>query len=99
MQEEIFGPVLPIVTVSDMDDAINFINEREKPLALYIFCSNKKEAKRMIEETTSGGVTVNDVMMHYSLSSLPFGGVGENEDPSSMFAFVHVLQININSLT
>lgn len=42
MQEEIFGPVLPIVTVSDMDDAINFINEREKPLALYIFCSDKK---------------------------------------------------------
>lgn len=42
MQEEIFGPVLPIVTVSDMDDAISFINEREKPLALYIFCSDKK---------------------------------------------------------
>ena len=42
MQEEIFGPLLPIVTVSDMDDAINFINEREKPLALYIFCSDKK---------------------------------------------------------
>lgn len=42
MQEEIFGPLLPIVTVSDMDDAIRFINEREKPLALYIFCSNKK---------------------------------------------------------
>ncbi|KAM7413727.1 hypothetical protein PAMA_020891 [Pampus argenteus] len=78
MQEEIFGPLLPIVTVSDMDDAINFINEREKPLALYIFCSDKKAIKRMIEETTSGGVTVNDVMMHYTLSSLPFGGVGQS---------------------
>uniref|UniRef100_A0A665WRX7 Aldehyde dehydrogenase n=1 Tax=Echeneis naucrates TaxID=173247 RepID=A0A665WRX7_ECHNA len=78
MQEEIFGPLLPIVTVSDMDDAIRFINEREKPLALYIFCSDKKAVRRMMEETTSGGVTVNDVMMHYTLSSLPFGGVGHS---------------------
>uniref|UniRef100_A0A667XGG0 Aldehyde dehydrogenase n=1 Tax=Myripristis murdjan TaxID=586833 RepID=A0A667XGG0_9TELE len=78
MQEEIFGPLLPIVTVSDMDDAIRFINEREKPLALYIFCSDKKAVKRMIDETTSGGVTVNDVMMHCALSSLPFGGVGQS---------------------
>lgn len=101
MQEEIFGPLLPIVTVSDMDDAVRFINDREKPLALYIFCSNKKvrtiqhagiegvsaspfllfsltqAVKRMIEETSSGGVTVNDVLMHYALCSLPFGGVGE----------------------
>ena len=102
MREEIFGPVLPIVTVGDMDDAIRFINEREKPLALYIFCSDKKVSshtqearspgtnssrssssrvpqavKRMIEETSSGGVTVNDVMMHYTLCSLPFGGVGK----------------------
>ncbi|KAG7254741.1 hypothetical protein CRUP_033263 [Coryphaenoides rupestris] len=74
MQEEIFGPVLPIVTVSDMDEAIRFVNEREKPLALYIFCSDKTAVKKMINETTSGGVTVNDVMMHYTLSSLPFGG-------------------------
>ncbi|XP_058490047.1 aldehyde dehydrogenase, dimeric NADP-preferring-like [Solea solea] len=78
MQEEIFGPLLPIVTVSDMDDAIRFVNEREKPLAMYIFCSDKKAAKKMIGETTSGGVTVNDVMMHYTLSSLPFGGVGQS---------------------
>uniref|UniRef100_A0A673BC63 Aldehyde dehydrogenase, dimeric NADP-preferring-like n=1 Tax=Sphaeramia orbicularis TaxID=375764 RepID=A0A673BC63_9TELE len=75
---EIFGPLLPIVAVSDMDDAIRFVNEREKPLALYIFCSDKKATKKMIEETTSGGVTVNDVMMHYTLSSLPFGGVGQS---------------------
>uniref|UniRef100_A0A672H6E9 Aldehyde dehydrogenase n=1 Tax=Salarias fasciatus TaxID=181472 RepID=A0A672H6E9_SALFA len=78
MQEEIFGPVLPIVTVSDMEDAISFINEREKPLALYIFCSDKKAINKMIDETTSGGVTVNDVMMHYTLNSLPFGGVGQS---------------------
>uniref|UniRef100_A0A4W5PF04 Aldehyde dehydrogenase n=1 Tax=Hucho hucho TaxID=62062 RepID=A0A4W5PF04_9TELE len=78
MQEEIFGPLLPIVTVSDIDDAIHFINEREKPLALYVFSSNKKVIKRMLAETTSGGVTVNDVIMHYTLNSLPFGGVGQS---------------------
>ncbi|XP_055369836.1 aldehyde dehydrogenase, dimeric NADP-preferring-like [Betta splendens] len=78
MQEEIFGPLLPIVAVSDMDDAIRFINEREKPLALYIFSTDKQATKRMIDETTSGGVTVNDVMIHYTLSSLPFGGVGQS---------------------
>ncbi|XP_061538105.1 aldehyde dehydrogenase, dimeric NADP-preferring-like isoform X1 [Phycodurus eques] len=78
MQEEIFGPLLPIVTVSGLDEAIHFINDREKPLALYIFSSDKKVTKKMIEETTSGGVTVNDVMMHYTLISLPFGGVGQS---------------------
>ncbi|XP_064831391.1 aldehyde dehydrogenase family 3 member A2-like isoform X2 [Oncorhynchus masou masou] len=91
MQEEIFGPLLPIVTVSDIDEAIHFINEREKPLALYVFSSNKKVIqdiplsvsvhkviKRMLAETTSGGVTVNDVIMHYTLNSLPFGGVGQS---------------------
>ncbi|XP_061781997.1 aldehyde dehydrogenase, dimeric NADP-preferring [Nerophis lumbriciformis] len=78
MQEEIFGPLLPIVTVSGVEEAISFINEREKPLALYIFSSDKKTIKKMIEETTSGGVTVNDVMMHYTLNSLPFGGVGQS---------------------
>ncbi|TTO95309.1 Fatty aldehyde dehydrogenase [Bagarius yarrelli] len=76
MQEEIFGPVLPIVTVSDLNEAIRFINDRDKPLALYIFSSDKKVIKRMLNETTSGGVVVNDVMIHYTISSLPFGGVG-----------------------
>ncbi|XP_067101910.1 aldehyde dehydrogenase family 3 member A2-like [Osmerus mordax] len=78
MQEEIFGPLLPIVPVSDLDDAIRFINEREKPLALYVFSCDKNTIKRMLAETTSGGVTVNDVMMHYTLNSLPFGGVGNS---------------------
>nr|XP_061797186.1 LOW QUALITY PROTEIN: aldehyde dehydrogenase, dimeric NADP-preferring-like [Nerophis lumbriciformis] len=78
MQEEIFGPLLPIVTVSGLNDAINFINERDKPLALYIFSSDNKVIEKMIGETTSGGVTVNDVLMHYTLNSLPFGGVGQS---------------------
>ncbi|XP_019401279.1 PREDICTED: fatty aldehyde dehydrogenase isoform X1 [Crocodylus porosus] len=76
MQEEIFGPVLPIVTVKNVDEAIQFINQREKPLALYVFSNDKKLIKRVIAETSSGGVTANDVIMHYSLPSLPFGGVG-----------------------
>ncbi|XP_076832571.1 aldehyde dehydrogenase, dimeric NADP-preferring isoform X2 [Brachyhypopomus gauderio] len=78
MQEEIFGPVLPIVTVSDVGEAIRFINERPKPLALYIFSSNKKVVKKMLNETTSGGVLVNDVIVHYTVSALPFGGVGNS---------------------
>nr|XP_004669119.1 aldehyde dehydrogenase family 3 member A2 isoform X1 [Jaculus jaculus] len=78
MQEEIFGPVLPIVPVKNADEAIHFINEREKPLALYIFSHNNKLIKQMIEETSSGGVTGNDVIMHFTLNSLPFGGVGSS---------------------
>ncbi|XP_037348291.1 aldehyde dehydrogenase family 3 member A2 isoform X1 [Talpa occidentalis] len=78
MQEEIFGPILPIVPVKNADEAIQFINEREKPLAFYVFSHNNKLVKRMIDETSSGGVTVNDVIMHFTLSSLPFGGVGSS---------------------
>ncbi|XP_065551248.1 aldehyde dehydrogenase family 3 member A2 isoform X2 [Lathamus discolor] len=78
MEEEIFGPVLPIVTVNDVDEAIEFINRREKPLALYVFSNSKKLIKRVISETSSGGVTGNDVIMHYLLSTLPFGGVGNS---------------------
>uniref|UniRef100_A0A8C0DPF9 Aldehyde dehydrogenase family 3 member A2 n=1 Tax=Balaenoptera musculus TaxID=9771 RepID=A0A8C0DPF9_BALMU len=76
MQEEIFGPILPIVPVKNADEAIQFINEREKPLAFYVFSRNTKLIKRMIDRTSSGGVTGNDVIMHFMLSSLPFGGVG-----------------------
>ncbi|XP_037021765.2 aldehyde dehydrogenase family 3 member A2 [Artibeus jamaicensis] len=78
MQEEIFGPVLPIVPVKNADEAIKFINGREKPLAFYVFSHNNKLVQRMIDSTSSGGVTVNDVIMHFTLSSLPFGGVGSS---------------------
>ncbi|XP_072738605.1 aldehyde dehydrogenase family 3 member A2 isoform X1 [Ciconia boyciana] len=78
MEEEIFGPVLPILTVKSVDEAIEFINGREKPLALYVFSNNKKLIKRVISETSSGGVTGNDVIMHFFLSTLPFGGVGNS---------------------
>ncbi|NXE43554.1 AL3A2 dehydrogenase, partial [Ptilorrhoa leucosticta] len=78
MEEEIFGPVLPIVTVKSVEEAIEFINLREKPLALYVFSNNKQLIRRVISETSSGGVTANDVIMHSVLPDLPFGGVGHS---------------------
>uniref|UniRef100_A0A8C8LT51 Aldehyde dehydrogenase n=1 Tax=Oncorhynchus tshawytscha TaxID=74940 RepID=A0A8C8LT51_ONCTS len=78
MQEEIFGPLLPILTVSGVDEAINFINKGEKPLALYIFSPDDKVIKKVIAETSSGGVLANDCLVHYSVSALPFGGVGNS---------------------
>lgn len=76
MQEEIFGPILPIVNVENAYEAINFINSREKPLALYIFSSNQSIIEQILENTSSGGVTVNDTIMHIGVDSMPFGGVG-----------------------
>ncbi|XP_039703426.1 aldehyde dehydrogenase, dimeric NADP-preferring isoform X2 [Pteropus medius] len=78
MQEEIFGPIMPIVCVRSLEEAIQFINQREKPLALYVFSQNDKVIKKMIAETSSGGVTANDVIVHISVHSLPFGGVGHS---------------------
>lgn len=76
MQEEIFGPVLPIVSANTIDDAINFINDREKPLALYVFTANSQHAERVMSMTSSGGVVINDVLMHVAIDTLPFGGCG-----------------------
>nr|XP_002124149.3 fatty aldehyde dehydrogenase-like isoform X1 [Ciona intestinalis] len=78
MQQEMFGPILLVVTVKDMDEAIAVVNSREKPLAMYIFAKNKKLVNKILSNTSSGGVTVNDVVMHYVPHSLPFGGVGES---------------------
>ncbi|XP_062408298.1 aldehyde dehydrogenase family 3 member A2-like [Sardina pilchardus] len=78
MQEEIFGPLLPIITVDGMEEAISFINQREKPLALYVFSSNDKLIRRMISETSSGALLANDCLVHYTISDLPFGGVGNS---------------------
>ncbi|XP_060522148.1 aldehyde dehydrogenase, dimeric NADP-preferring-like [Cylas formicarius] len=78
MQEEIFGPILPIVTVATPEEAIEFINGREKPLALYVFSTSKMEQEKFLKNTSSGGIVINDVLMHFSCSSLPFGGVGDS---------------------
>ncbi|NXE30395.1 AL3B1 dehydrogenase, partial [Ardeotis kori] len=76
MQEEIFGPILPIVVVANVDEAIDFINSRERPLAVYAFSSDDKVVRRVLERTSSGGFCGNDTLMHVTLTSLPFGGIG-----------------------
>lgn len=76
--EEIFGPILPIYEYNFLDDAINFINNNNKPLALYIFSKNKKNINRIINETSSGGVCINHSTLHYSNYHLPFGGVNNS---------------------
>lgn len=78
MSDEIFGPILPILVYENLDRAIEFINKREKPLALYYFSENNKKIKHVLKKTTSGGVTINDTIIHVANSNLPFGGVGNS---------------------
>src|SRR5690625_5438648 len=74
MQEEIFGPLLPVFTFSEIQDAINFISNNEKPLALYYFVKNK-ETQKVLENTSSGGVCINNTILHIANHHLPLGGV------------------------
>ncbi len=76
MSEEIFGPILPIVTVADVDEAMRFVNARPKPLALYAFTSSDETADRILAGTSSGGGCVNHTLLHFAPPELPFGGVG-----------------------
>lgn len=76
MQEEIFGPVLPVKTYKSVDQAVDYVNENDRPLGLYYFGSDSDERERVLSRTISGGVTVNDVIFHVSMDDLPFGGVG-----------------------
>ncbi|TMM50001.1 coniferyl aldehyde dehydrogenase [Qipengyuania marisflavi] len=76
MQEEIFGPILPVKTYSQIDEAIDYVNEHDRPLGLYYFGQDTKEREKVLQRTISGGVTVNDVVFHVSMEDLPFGGVG-----------------------
>lgn len=78
MQEEIFGPILPVITYTDMEKVIEIVNNREKPLALYIFSQNKKIIKKVTSECAFGGGCVNDVVIHLATSNMGFGGVGES---------------------
>ena len=80
MQEEIFGPLLPIVPYDTLEDALNYVQERPRPLALYYFDWDKERSERVIRETHSGGICVNEVMTHTLVDDMPFGGVG----PSGM---------------
>jgi len=78
MSEEIFGPILPIVNVESVNEAVDFIKSKPKPLSLYIFSQKKDKIKQIIDETSSGSVCVNDVIIQLSVDTLPFGGVEES---------------------
>ena len=93
MREEIFGPVLPMIEIGSLDEAITFINEREKPLALYLF-ADERAARRVVEYTSSGGACINDCIMHIANEKLPFGGVGNSgmgryHGRDSLYSFSH----------
>lgn len=83
MKDEIFGPILPVLKVGDVDAAIRFVNARPKPLALYVFAESASASDRVLERTSSGGACVNDTITHLAVPELPFGGVG----PSGMGAY------------
>jgi aldehyde dehydrogenase (NAD+) len=83
MQDEIFGPILPVLTVGGVDEAVHFVNSRPKPLALYVFTSDDAVGRRVAERTSSGGMCINHVVIQLAIAELPFGGVG----PSGMGAY------------
>jgi len=83
MQDEIFGPLLPVKRYDSVDEAIDYVNGRDRPLGLYWFGNDAAEERRVLDRTTSGGVTLNDVIMHVAQEDLPFGGVG----PSGMGSY------------
>jgi coniferyl-aldehyde dehydrogenase len=83
MQEEIFGPVLPVKTYREVDEAVAYVNAHDRPLGLYYFGADEAERERVLASTTAGGVTVNDVVFHVAQEDLPFGGVG----PSGMGSY------------
>jgi aldehyde dehydrogenase (NAD+) len=83
MGSEIFGPVLPVLRIKEIGEAIEFVNQREKPLALYLFSTDANAEQRVLEETSSGGACINGTIMHIGNSKMPFGGVG----PSGMGAY------------
>ena len=83
MQEEIFGPLLPVKTYKALGDAIDYVNGKDRPLGLYYFGTDAAEQRQVLDRTISGGVTLNDVIFHVSAEDLPFGGVG----PSGMGSY------------
>lgn len=83
MTEEIFSPILPVLPVEDTDEAISFVNDRDRPLALYVFSESEAVQERVLAATSSGGACVNATVLHVTVPALPFGGVG----PSGMGAY------------
>ncbi|WP_162425711.1 aldehyde dehydrogenase [Pontibacter pudoricolor] len=78
MQEEIFGPILPVISFNDLNEAISMVNRHEKPLSLYFFSTNKTQQQRILKEVTFGGGCINDTLSHLANPNLPFGGVGNS---------------------
>ena len=76
MEDEIFGPILPVIEYLTIDDAINYVNSKEKPLALYYFSENNNTIDKVLSNVSSGGATINDTIIHVASPNLPFGGVG-----------------------
>ena len=106
MGEEIFGPILPVIAVDSLDEAIGFVRARsadgDKPLALYTFSENESENDRVLAEVTSGGACVNGTLFHFTNSNLPFGGVGESgmgayHGKSGFDTFSHHRGVNVRS--
>lgn len=78
MEREIFGPIFPILSFENLDEVIRLVNSKDKPLALYYFSEDKNKIEKVINSTSSGGVTINDTLVHVSSSYIPFGGVGNS---------------------
>lgn len=98
MQEEIFGPILPILSYSHFSEALRFVEQREKPLAAYLFSENQKHQDRFLRECSFGGGCINDTIIHLATSAMPFGGVGQSgmggyHGFSSFNAFSHTKSI------
>lgn len=98
MQEEIFGPIMPILTFEDLDEVISMLNSQPKPLALYFFSQNKKNIAKVTERCSYGGGCINDTIIHLATSEMSFGGVGESgmgsyHGKDGFFAFSHTKSI------
>lgn len=102
MQEEIFGPIMPIIKYENIDEVINYINSNDKPLSLYYFGNNKQEAYKVFNFVPSGGACWNEVVMHFTEKNLPFGGIGESgmgsyHGKKSFQTFTHAKSLLIKS--
>ena len=78
MSEEIFGPILPVITFDNIDQVVKAINNKPKPLGLYIFSSNRKNIDFILNNTSAGGTSINDTILHYMHLNLPFGGINNS---------------------
>jgi aldehyde dehydrogenase (NAD+) len=78
MKDEIFGPILPVISFSNLDETIKMVKDRPKPLSCYIYSKNKKTIDKLLKEISFGGGAINDSLMHITNDNLPFGGVGHS---------------------